>query len=404
MTSTARTAPILGLGLAALVLPLTTVVSHTFGRATYPLLLPAIKDELTLSDTVAGVGGTVIYVAYMAGVVLVTFLAGRVEPMAILRAGVATSAVGLALLSVASSTPILFAGLSLASGGGAGIWITAPALATEDVPPERRGFVIGFLTASIGLGTSVLAFGTRSLRSAAGNEDLWRPVYAAEAAVAVVILVVVAVLVRTRATAALTGGISLDSLRMLVHWRRITAAYVVFGVIAAGYTTFLAEAMEEEAGLSRAAVANVYIGMGLMSVITAPLVGAISDRVGRRTAKMAVMVALMAGSAAVAIGGRWLVPLSVLAIGGMWSSYPTLTATYVRDYLDARQFGAAYGTMTIFYGVAAVFAPVGVGALADALGGFRVPYLVVAGTALAGAAILASIPAGPGPSSAPGGE
>ncbi len=390
--TTTRAAPFLGLGTAALVLPLTTVVSHTFGRTTYPLLLPAIKDDLLDSNTAAGIGGTTIYFAYMAGVVLVTVLAGRLEPMTILRAGIAVSAAGLALLALAVNPAMLFAGLGLSSGGGAGIWITAPGLATEDVPPERRGFVIGFLTASIGFGTSLLALGTGAWRSAADDPGLWRPIYGVEAAIAVLILATVVLAVRTRATPAIGGGMSFAALTRLAHWRRVTAAYVVFGAIAAGYSSFLAEAMEEDAGLSRAAVANVYIGMGFASVLTAPLVGAISDRIGRRTAKIAVMAALMAGSAAVAIGGRWLVPLSVLAIGGMWSSYPTLTATYVRDYLDAREFGAAYGLMTIFYGVAAVIAPVGAGILADARGSFALPYLVVSAIALIGTIILATIP------------
>jgi NNP family nitrate/nitrite transporter-like MFS transporter len=384
--------PILGVGVAALVIPLTTIVSHTFGRSTYPLLLPAIKDEVLGSNTMAGFGGTVIYLAYLSGVIAVTALAGRTEPMTLMRGGLALSIGGLATLGFASDTATVFVGLFLSSAGGAGIWITAPGLATEEVPAGRRGLAIGFLTASIGLGTSLMALGTRLARAAAGDEDLWRPVYLAEALVASAILVAVVALVRSRSTTATAGGISIASLRRLDHWRRITAGYVIFGAIAAGYLAFLAEALEADGGLSRAAVADVYLGTGLVSVVAAPLVGWLSDRFGRAAAKMGVMVGLCVGAAAIAVGPSWLVVTAVLLLGGLWSSYPTLTATYVRDHLDAREFGSAYGTMTIFYGITAMAAPAGVGILADRFDGFTIPYLAVAFLALVGVMILWSIP------------
>ncbi len=383
---------VFGLGAAALVVPLTTVVSHTFSRSTYPLLLPAIKDDVLGSNTVAGIGGTVIYIGYLTGVMLVTALAGRLEPMTILKAGLSVSIVGLVTLCFAPSVPVIFLGLFLASGGGAGIWITAPGLATEGVPPERRGFVIGFLTASTAMATSLLALGTRFTRSALDDQGVWRPIYGAEAVVAVLILLAVVVFVRSRTTTAIGGGISLASLRKLSHWKRITVAYVVFGAIGAGYSSFLAEAMEEDGGLTRTAVANVYIAMGFGSVIVPPLIGVLSDRIGRRQTKIGVLLALTAGSLVVALGGRWMLIAAILALGGMWASYPTLTATYVRDHLDSREFASAYGTMTIFYGLAAVAAPAGAGVVADQLGGFTVPYLAVAAFALLAAVVLLSIP------------
>ena len=391
MVATARR-PLLGIGVAALVVPLTTIVSHTFARSTYPLLLPAMKDEVLETNTVAGFAGTTVFLAYLTGVVVVTALAGRREPMTLMKAGLALSIGGLALLGTATTTAAVFAGLFLANAGAAGIWITAPGLATEEVPPERRGLVIGFLTASIGLGTSGLAIGTVLARSAAADDDLWRPIYLAESVIAVAILVAVAALVRSRATTATTTGISLRSLRRLDHWRRITVAYVIFGAIGAGYLSFLAEALEADAGLTRAQVANLYLGMGLVSLVAAPLVGWLSDRFGRLVAKIGVMGGLAVGSASVAIGPTWLVVVAVLALGGLWSSYPSLTATYVRDHLDARAFGSAYGTMTIFYGAMAMVAPAAIGVLADRNDGFTAAYLAVAALAVVGVAILVTVP------------
>ncbi|MDG2112684.1 MAG: MFS transporter [Actinomycetota bacterium] len=390
--NTARRRAALGLGTAALILPLTTIVSHTFGRSTYPLLLPAIKDDLLGSNTQAGFGGTAIYIAYLTGVAIVTVVAGRLEPMTIMRWGLFTSGVGLAMVSVAPNFALLMVGLMFASGGGAGIWITAPLLATEGVPPERRGVVIGVLTGSIGVATSIVALGTRLSRSAAENDDLWRPVFATEAVATAVILILVIALVRSRSTTRVGGRLSLDALRQLPHWKLITGAYVCFGGVAAGYSSFLAEALETDNGLSRSTVANVYIALGFSSMIGAPLTGWASDRWGRQRAMLLVLFGLAGGSAVIAFGSGSLVVVSVIAFGGMWSSYPTLTATYVRDHLDDRQFSSAYGTMTIFYGLVAIVPPTTSGAIADATGSFTVPYVIVATAAVLGGLILLRVP------------
>ena len=272
-----------GLSTAAIVIPLTTIVSHSFGRATYPLLLPAIKDELLSSNTAAGVGGTAIFSAYLAGVFVVTLVSGLLEPVKILRIGLMVSGAGLAVIALAPTFAVLLVGLVLSSAGGAGIWITAPLLATEGVAPNRRGIVIGFLTGAIGLATSSIALGTRLARNSSGDPELWRPIYAAEAVATLVIVVVVVMAIKAKTTARVGGArISLTGLRAVPGWRPITTAYVMFGVIASGYTSFLAEALEEDGGLSRSSVANIYIGLGISSLIGAPLMGWVSDRAGRR--------------------------------------------------------------------------------------------------------------------------
>lgn len=382
-----------GIGIAAIVVPLTTVVSHSFARSTYPILLPAMKDDVLSSNTIAGFGGTIIYIAYLSGVIAVTLLSARLEPIEIMRTGLNVASAGLLLTALAPNTPILMAGLLFSSAGGAGIWITAPVLATAQVPPERRGLVIGLLTGSVGLGTSLVAISTRLARGVTDNDGLWRPIYAVEAIVTLVILAIIAIKVRPSSTTRISGGgLNLGSLRQLPGWAPVTFAYVCFGAVAAGYASFLAEALEADVGVSRSSVAWIYVAMGISSLIGAPLMGSISDRLGRRTSMVAVLTVLGVGSIVIALGSKAMVVIGVMLFGGMWSSYPTLTATYVRDHVDDRTFGSVYGTMTIFYGVAAILPPIVTGLIADALGSFTVPYLIVAGFSGLAAMIALRIP------------
>lgn len=394
--STKRT--LIGLTAASFVVPLTTMVSHSFGRTSYPLLLPAIKDDLGLSNARAGFASTILFVAYLLGVLVVTVSASRTEPITTLRIGLLTCATGLGLLSMANSFALLVLGLTLASAGGAGIWITAPLLATREIPPKRRGLVIGFLTGSVGLANSAIAIGTKVARSSTGNDDLWRPIYFWMAAITLLILLLVLTLVQEKSpeTQQRTGsgrpGMGLMGLRQMPGWKAVTLGYVAFGVIASGFATFLAEALEEDGGLSRDSVALVYIGLGFGSLIGAPLIGLLSDRTSRKTALITVMFIMGATSAVVALAEGWLLFGTVLLFGGLWASYPTLTATYVRDHLDDRVFGQAYGMMTIFYGTAAIIPPYLAGSIADKSGSFTIPYLLVALVAVVGVAILTRLP------------
>jgi MFS family permease len=379
---------------ALVVIPLTTIVSHSFGRATYPLLLPAIRDDLLAgSDTVAGAGGTVIYLAYLIGVTAVSYVSMRFDPVTILRSGVSLAAVGLVCVTVANGSALLMLGLGLLAGAGAGIWLTAPTIATDGLAPQRRGVMIGFLSGSIGFGTSIIALATGRARAASGNDELWRPIYASEVVATLVILALVVLFVKPLGSrGAGAGGFSLDALRKLPRWGRVTGAYVCFGAVASGFSTFLAAALEDDVGLSRGSVSRVYIAMGFASVIGAPFMGWISDRIGRRTAMIGVLSMMSVGSLLVAFGSKPVVVVGIIAFGGMWSSYPTLTATFVRDHLEAREFSSAFSTMTIFYGFAAILPPVLIGILADRTGSFGLSYVLIAVLALAASTIARGIP------------
>ena len=126
------------------------VVSHTFGRGTMPLLLPAIPEDLGLSATTAGATGSVNMAAYLCGVVAVTYLASRVAPAFLLKFGLWIVLAGLLSLGTAQNTWQVMVGTALAGLGGAGSWLTMPVIATAGVPPTQRGMVMGSLTATMG--------------------------------------------------------------------------------------------------------------------------------------------------------------------------------------------------------------------------------------------------------------
>lgn len=358
---------------------LTTVVSHSIGRSIYGLLLPAIEDDLDLTHSQAGLPSSGIFVLYVVGVLAVVFASPRVEPITIMRTAFVVSVVGLVVVATANGLVALTLGVSLVGGAGAGIWMTAPVLATEYVSERRRGLVIGALTSTIGLANVSLGVGTRALRRSSNNDLLWRPIWWIALVFTAGLLIALVTVVRFSPTDRIrTNGIDLGILKRVPHWRQVTVAYAIFGGMSAGFGAFIVAALEEHGGLSRSSSAVVFSLMGVSGMIAAPLTGALSDRLGRLIMMRVALASLVLANACVAIGGQWPVMAGAIIYGAGASSFPALIATYVRDSLDNRSFSQALAIMTILFSIVAAILPTVVGAVADATDSFQWPYLLIA--------------------------
>jgi MFS family permease len=367
-------------------------VSHSFGRSTYGLLVPAIEDDLGFSHAQSGVPSTAIYIAYVVGVLCVTAAAPRVEPITIMRTGLAVAALGLGLASLAQDLVLLALGIGIAGGAGAGIWLTAPVLATTHVAPHRRGMVIGLLSSTIGLSNIVLGVGTTGMRRATDNDLLWRPVLQIEVLFTLGLLGALILWARFEPTAKVAGGFSFARLQAIPAWRRTTVAYACVGAMSAGFGAFMLVALEEQGQMERSTTTVVFSLMGISGVMGAPIAGWISDQVGRRVVMVGSMTVLMSACLLVALGTGWPVALGAVLFGAAAGSFPALVATYVRDHANDRSFSAVMATMTILFSLLAALTPASIGALADATGDFRLPYLVLAALAATSLVLVRTLP------------
>ena len=370
----------------------TTMVSHSFGRSTFGLLLPAIEDDLGLSHAQAGLPSTGIYLAYVVGVVLVAVASPRVEPITIMRVGLGTAAIGLLLASSAQDLATLTIGVAVAGGAGAGIWLTAPVLATAHVSPRHRGVVIGLLSSTIGVSNIFLGFGVTGLRQAFDDDLLWRPIFTIEGILTLGLLAALVVFARFDRTKKVDGGFSFVLLRKVPAWGRITLAYACFGAMSAGFGSFMLVALEEQGNMSRSATTVVFSIMGVAGVVGAPLAGGLSDRLGRQRLMLVSLGVLITANLCVAFGASLVVAGGAVLFGAAAGSFPALVATYVRDHVTDRTFSRVMATMTILFSLLAAATPAFIGALADMTGDFRLPYLVLAALATTAFVLVQSLP------------
>jgi len=355
----------------------TPIISHSLGRSLYGLLLPAIRDDWGLSNAQAGLPGTGIFLSYVIGVVTVVFVSPRFEPITIMRVAVGLSVLGLFLAATAPGLALLALGVSLVGGAGAGIWMSAPVLATEYVSERRRGLVIGALTSTMGLSNISFGIGTTAWRSAADDQLLWRPIWwVAFGFTAVVLLLLIGIARFPKTDTIRTSGVDLSIIRQIPRWREVTLAYAVFGGMSAGFGTFIVAALQDHGGVSKSNSLLVFSLMGVAGMISAPACGALSDRLGRIAVLRLAAIVLLAANLAVAWGGQVPTIFGAIAYGAGAAAFPTLVAAYVRDSLDSRSFSQALAIMTVLFSVLAAILPFVVGWFGDR--SFRWSYLVLA--------------------------
>jgi predicted MFS family arabinose efflux permease len=369
-------------------------VAQGFGRFTYPLLLPAIDGDLLHSYAVAGFLGSLNLAAYVVGTAIASFASGRVEPPYLIRGGLVLAVVGLVVLSVAGGVVLVAVGLVATGIAGALIWIPAPGVVGAIVPPERRGFAIGLLGSGIGGSIFVASQLTALVRHLEGA-TAWREVWTIEAIASVGVALAAWRWLRAERSGFAPARVGLDALRSVPGWRSLTAAYAAYGLSYSLFMSYLVAALERDAGFAPAHAARVFALVGLALIFGGITVGRLSDRFGRRPTLVWGFL-VWAGCALVILTGRepW-VSLAAATFGLMMSGLGSVIAATVADDLDPRAFGAAFGAITLCFGVAQMIGPQLGGWIAERSGSFSAAFELSAAAAFAGAASSFALPRRP---------
>ncbi len=378
-----------------LVLSLATAavaVGHGFGRLSYAFVLPAMVDDLVGSYSRAGLLGTANLAAYLAGVVLVISRSGQVSLAAFLRVGLLGVSAGLLLLAVAPSYGLLVVGMVLAGGFNAAIWVPASALVTVAVPARFRGVASG--TLGVGVGLAVVVGGGLARGPASGDRGSWRVLWAVTAVVGAVVLVVLSGLLRPLPTSGVRVRLRASVLADLPGAGPLVATYACFAFGYVIYSSYLVAALQDDVGFDAPAAAATYGLTGVTAIGGGVLVGRLSDRLGRRRVLVGSHALMAACAGAVLLGAAPGLAASAALFGVFSSGLPAVVAAYVADHLPAGSVAAAFGVVTLAFGVSQTAAPPVGGLLADASGSFSLTFGLSAAAHVLGAGCAALLPRG----------
>lgn len=405
---------------------LTIFASLGLGRFALGMILPSMGAGLSLSYAQLGWIGTANFVGYLGAVLVARALEVRLGARRLISLALLVVGASMLLMSRAAGYPALVALYAVTGFGSGASNVPMMALVARWFEPARRGRAAGFV--AIGSGFAIVASGrvVPAVNRAYGAQG-WRTSWLLLGLCVTAVALVAAVLLRNgREGAAPPSPRAPDSapapapapapasvLRVRAIWV-LGVLYAIFGFTYAIYVTFVVTMLVRERGFSEAVAGRFWSAVGLLSLLSGPVFGTLSDRLGRRRGLVAVF-AVQAVAYALA-AARLPTPFLYLSIGcfgvAAWS-IPTIMVAAVSDHVGAGRALGAFGVVTFFFGLGQIAGPALAGTLAQRAGSFSSSFALAA--VLAGAAILVSgllpparphpapdrVPAAP-PSPAPG--
>jgi predicted MFS family arabinose efflux permease len=351
------------------------VVGQSFGRFSFGLLLPGVKEDLNISYGLAGWLGTMNLGGYAIGAAVTSAVSVRVAAHRIMQTGIVLATLGIFILAIAPSTPVLLVGMLFCGVGGAASWVPAPGISAAQFPPHRRGFAMGMTSAGIGIGIVLATLLTNVIRALIDDPLAWREVWGLQAAIGVVASILAFVMIKP---VAVSPGAppKLSVLRQVPRWWAPTAAYVCFGLGYVLYAVFVVAALVQDAGYTNSHATRVFAFYGSGSAIGALTIGRLSDRIGRRTTMIGCYLAAALPCFTVLTGREPFVSLGGLLFGMSMSGAVVSLAAHIGDNTRPQDFSAAFGVVTLCFGFAQTVGPRLGGWMADRHGNFKAVFIL----------------------------
>ena len=129
---------------------LVTIGAHGFGRMSYTLILPAMKDGLQFNYTQLGLLGTGNFLGYLLMAIIGGFLAAHYGTRIVIFLALVLMGVTMILTGLADSFAPAFSMRLLTGLGNGAAYVPAMALGSAWFAVERRGFATGIVSGGIG--------------------------------------------------------------------------------------------------------------------------------------------------------------------------------------------------------------------------------------------------------------
>jgi len=383
---------------------LVTIGAHGFGRMSYTLILPAMKDGLHFTYTQLGLIGTGNFVGYLLMALVGGALAARFGSRLTITLALAFMGITMFLTGLAQSFEMAFTMRLLTGLGHGAAYVPALALGSAWFAMKRRGFATGIVSAGIGGGTMIASLIIPFILKAYGMAG-WRYAWHYLGLAVLLIAVVAAIFIRSRpeemglrqvgeeadpASPQVKAGPSSKTLewgkvyKLGLVWY-LGLVYFMYGFSYIIYMTFFAAYLIKEIGFSAPQASGLWGLVGGLSIFCGVIWGGISDRLGRaRGAALAYLTLGIAYILFALIKAPFGYYLSTILFGLSAWSIPTIMAATAGDMVGPKLAPAGLGFVTLFFGIGQALGPWIGGHLSDVSSSFSIPFLLAGGVSFLG--------------------
>jgi MFS family permease len=371
------------------------------GRFSLGMMLPAMGEALALSYSQMGLIGTINFCGYLLAVLLCGVLTARFGARLLITAALALVALSMVLVGFSSHFLIILLLYFLTGVGSALSNVPIMALMSVWFDGKSRGRAAGLCVMGNGLGILVTGKGVPMLNEmAAGWRVSWIVLGCLAGGIALLGFVLfrnrpeeqeknAAAPVATKTTASIEKKGHARSMRLVAGqniFYHCGAIYFLFGCTYVIYVTFFVTSLVQERGLSEQAAGSLWAWVGLLSLASGPLFGALSDRFGRK-AILAVVFCIQTTAYLLAAARlpMFSVYISLACFGLVVWSIPPVMAALVGDHAGPERTAALFGFVTFLFGIGQIIGPACAGFLAEQSGTFSSSFLlaaVLAGTGM----------------------
>ena len=381
---------------------LVLLLTQGFGRMSYSVILPSMKDGLLLTYTQVGLIGTANFIGYLSLAVVGGFLAVRFGTRRTIFVSLLVMGVSLFLTGLSRSFTSAFLMRLVTGMGNGGAVVPMMALTASWFAARKRGLAAGILTIGTGIGLSIVGLALPYVMAEFGP-DGWRYAWFLLGLLVFVFSFVCHALLRDdpaeKGTSMYGGeeeqkkrtGVTFfsawgDVVREKEIWK-LGMVYFMFGFSYIIFVTFFVAYLSSEAAFTPQKAGQIFAVLGLSSIFSGAIWGSLSDVLGRRYGSLLAYLTIALSFILLAFWrstpGFY---VASIVFGISLSSIPAIMAAAVGDSMGGRLAPAALGFITLIFGIGQSLGPAVAGWIKDSTGTFAGAFILSAIISLLGAA------------------
>ncbi|MHB8988868.1 MAG: MFS transporter [Desulfobulbia bacterium] len=360
------------------------------GRFALGMILPAMGQSLHLSYSQMGLVGTVNFSGYLVAVLFCGPLVDRIGSRRLIVMALAAIGITMILIGRSTSFGMILLCYTITGMGSGAANVPMMGLISQWFAKSHRGRATGFVV--IGSGFAILLSGRLvPFLNRLGGAEGWRLSWQVLGGIILLVAGLCLLMLRNtpqeknlhplgetghEAEERLSGAETTVRLRDIVQ---LGGLYFLFGYTYVIYATFIVTSLIQEHGFSETAAGSFWSLVGGLSLLSGPVFGALSDRIGRKYTL--AMVFAIQTAAYLLVSRPLATPFLYLSIGCFgvvaWS-IPSIMAALAGDYAGPRKAARIFGLITFIFALGQIAGPTVAGLLAEKSHSFGSSFFMAA--------------------------